>query len=1018
MVAATSELNSDLARLKANASNMGFDYKNIEAGFRKVAAVTGETDSAVETLSNLMQTGFSEVQMAQVINDINGAAIRFSDTLKTEGIADGIQETFATGKAIGMFGELLERSGVDLEKFNEGLAKAQKSGSETDYVLQQLADLGLASAYEEYKKINPEIAAATEASTNLEIAFANFGLALNPFVTKIKEVTTAFLEWITNSPTIQNAMTTINNVINSFDPSSMTSGFASIKEAVTNAFEFIQPYVMKVLTPVVDFVQQQVQKIVSFWQENGQQIIQAVKNAFEGIKAVVDFVMPAVLFAIDFVWTAIKQVISGALDVITGLVKVFTGLFTGDFEKMWEGVKDIFKGAIDLILGVMSLTFVGGIRTAITNLAKTVITAIKTKWTTITSLFQGGATGVINLVIKMASSVFNAAKSLATNFVNTIVGLKNNVVTKFTEIKTAIINTVKGIDLVKIGKEVVNGLIIGIGNMFANVKGKISELANLIPDWTKKVLGIKSPSRIMMELGEWIGIGLADGIKSTESLNEKIMKDLTRKILDVKEDSKNKLIKIDADLAKAIEKANQTAEDKILKIQQTASKKKQALTAEQTKQIQRIRQDATDAVTKLEEKAVADRTKIAADEKKLVEEHYKALFESVKTFVDNKKSLNQMTITDEATVWRETMNMFTEGSEQRIKAQQEYQKVTQEIQKQLADTNKHYSDEFKKISDEQIKQEETLTKAYEDAVNKRSQSLYSFKNLFDEFKHEIDVTGEELLVNLGSQVEGFKEWQREVETLSHKAIDEGLLAELREMGPNALPQLKALNSLTSDQLQRYSNLYKEKSKLARTQAETELIGMKNDTDKQIKSLREAANKELTQLEREWSTKIKSITSGTQTQLMTLTQIGTDAARGLLSGLSSMEGELYAKARAMADNISRTMKEALQVKSPSRLTKEIGVNVGEGLIVGMDEMISKVEQSSNRLADTVGGAYISLSSGKAKSEQSKAASSSTINNSKYMQPSITIINQVQNASPSEIARKALQVQRQLALEWGV
>lgn len=44
--------------------------------------------------------------------------------------------------------------------------------------------------------------------------------------------------------------------------------------------------------------------------------------------------------------------------------------------------------------------------------------------------------------------------------------------------------------------------------------------------------------------------------------------------------------------------------------------------------------------------------------------------------------------------------------------------------------------------------------------------------------------------------------------------------------------------------------------------------------------------------------------------------------------------------------------------------------------------------------------------------------STIDNSKYMQPNITIINQVPNASPSELARKSVQAQRQLAMEWGV
>ena len=555
VVAATSELNSDLARLKANASDMGFDYKNIEAGFKKVAAVTGETDSAVETLSNLMQTGFSDVQMAQVIDEINGAAIRFSDTLKTEGIADGIQETFATGEAIGMFGELLERSGVDLEVFNEGLAKAAKSGTETDYVLQQLADLGLASAYEEYKKINPEISAAAEASTNLEVAFANFGLALNPLITKIKEVTTAFLEWVTNSPTIQGAMDTINNVINSFDPSAMTSGFSSIKEAVTNAFDFIQPYVMAVLEPVVAFVQEQVQKIVSFWQENGQQIIAAVKNAFEGIKAIIDFVMPAVQFVIEMVWTAIKQVISGALDIIMGLVKTFSGLFTGDFEKMWEGVKQIFKGAIDLVIGWLTLTFVGGIRTLLTNLGKNAINLVKSMWDDIVKFFKEFGTKAQGLVDDMAKGVVNYFKNLLTQAQNifgtlrtfgtsvwnsikeTILGVarsiwegvKSNFDNMLSSIRNifgtakstiqgiweTVMSYFRGINLYSVGTDIIRGLINGIGSMASDVWNKAKSIANSIGDSIKSTLQIKSPSKVTMQLGEWTGEGLEQGLESS-----------------------------------------------------------------------------------------------------------------------------------------------------------------------------------------------------------------------------------------------------------------------------------------------------------------------------------------------------------------------------------------------------------------------------------------------------------------------------------------------------------------------
>ena len=287
---------------------------------------------------------------------------------------------------------------------------------------------------------------------------------------------------------------------------------------------------------------------------------------------------------------------------------------------------------------------------------------------------------------------------------------------------------------------------------------------------------------------------------------------------------------------------------------------------------------------------------------------------------------------------------------------------------------------------------------------------------------EIDVTGEELLVNLGTQVEGFKVWQQEIEKMSERAIDKGLLEELRQMGPNALPELMALNRLTDQQLQQYSSLYKEKSALARKQAEAELVGMKNDTEKQIRSLRKATDTELVHLQRDWNARIKGLTQATSTELSTLQQIGRDAGQGLLNGLSSMEGPLISRAQAIANQISQAIRSALQVKSPSRVMMEIGGYVGEGLIVGMDDMISKVAQSSARLAGAVTNAQSSLSSSAQKSRaigsSTVTSSTSTIDNSKYMQPSITIINQVPNASPSELARKATQAQRQLAMEWGV
>jgi tape measure domain-containing protein len=60
----------------------------------------------------------------------------------------------------------------------------------------------------------------------------------------------------------------------------------------------------------------------------------------------------------------------------------------------------------------------------------------------------------------------------------------------------------------------VSGIATGlIGNdAMSRVKSAVKALADAIPDWAKKMLGINSPSRVMMEVAKWIPLGMAKGI--------------------------------------------------------------------------------------------------------------------------------------------------------------------------------------------------------------------------------------------------------------------------------------------------------------------------------------------------------------------------------------------------------------------------------------------------------------------------------------------------------------------------
>lgn len=503
IVQGTQDLNTQLARLRTNATMSGRDLGIVEDAFMQITQVTGETDSAVETVSNLLATGFHDNQLAGMIDQINGAAIKFSDTLKTEGIADGIQETFSTGEAIGSFAELLERSGVDLDTFNKGLQQAQEKGQGTTYIMQTMADLGFGSVLSKYNELNPEVQKNAEANAKLQQALADLGIALTPVIMYVTQLVTKFTEWAAQNPQLAQGFTILMGVLGMIGSAiialmpvflSLSQGIAAIIVKVTEAGGVINLLrtVFTALTGpigiVIAIVTGLIAIFVALYQNNEdfrnkvQVIWTSIKNAFEialkAILSVVKSVMSSVLsFAkeilnklktfwdengkaiVSLVKTAFGQVqsnIKSVMGIIQGIFQAVWPVISGAVQVAWALIKTTIKNALDLILGIIQ-TFI--------------------------KIFQGDWKGA-----------FNTIKQTATNIMNNI------------------LSTFKGINLKKIGTDMIKGLINGIGSMVGAVKEKIKQIANLIPNGIKDLLDINSPSRVTTELGEETGQGLAIGL--------------------------------------------------------------------------------------------------------------------------------------------------------------------------------------------------------------------------------------------------------------------------------------------------------------------------------------------------------------------------------------------------------------------------------------------------------------------------------------------------------------------------
>lgn len=712
----------------------------------------------------------------------------------------------------------------------------------------------------------------------------------------------------------------------------------TFRDNLTSVFEAIKSVVVTVFETVASFIGEKISAIKQFWDTEGSQILKAAENIFNGIMAVVKFVMPAIQFLIDIVWTAIKQVITGALDVIMGAVKVFSGLFTGDFSKMWEGIKQIFSGAIELIIGWFTLTFVGGLRSLITNFAKTGVKLFKGMWDDTLSAFKTAGTNI-------QTSLSGMLTNIRTAFVNMVTAVKTQMVAVGNNIKSGwntAVNYLKQINLVQIGKDIIAGLVKGIGAAASTIKDKVEELASNIPDWAKKILGIKSPSRVMAEVGKWTGLGLAGGIDGTKSTVQKSVEDLGKLIIGIAQKNLAEEKKITASSKAEITKLEKRNAEDIQKIITAASTKKRKLTADDLLKIERLKEDSAKKIADIE-------TKSAKQSMDIISKNQKEVLDGVKLFISNRQTLGQMDSVQEATIWARTTSLFVEGTKERVEAQQAYAKAVEDVNGKITSINTKYMSDMQKIDDNFVKQSEEKTKKYEDTLSAREKALFSFTDMFSVFDATIKESGTDLLNNLDGQINGFKEWQKEIENISAKAIDDGLIAELTAMGPKALGELKALNSLSETELQKYSNLYKEKASLARTQAEKELLPLKTSTQNEIIALRDVANKELSKLETDWIKEIKAITGGTANELKSLESIGADAVRGLISGMDSMHKDLQTTAKALGDTVSKATANALKVKSPSRVMMEIGEWTVAGMIKGIESMQGKAQTTAEKMA---------------------------------------------------------------------
>lgn len=371
-VPATEELRSDLSKLDQAARDNAVGAETARKAWEAFAVASDETDSAVEATANLLQAGFTESNLQKAVEGLTGAYLRFPDTLKIESLADSLQETLATGEATGQFAELLDRLGVNTERFADQLASARSESERQKVVLDLLAKEGLPDTYAEWTKNNEALIENKEANLELQQSMAKLAEAALPLLTQVTEAAAGLLGWFADLDSgTQGFLVTIAGVLEIISP--VAGAIDSVSGLVAKLSTEILPGLMgtlgKLSASVIPAIGKAVTALLSLVAAHpflaGFTVTALAVLAFsDEIKAAMDtlakFFTEKILPAWNSFFTKagelvgkfadkVSEIIDGVQDLFTGLIDFIKTNFTDKWEAAWEAVADVFEKVMNLL---------------------------------------------------------------------------------------------------------------------------------------------------------------------------------------------------------------------------------------------------------------------------------------------------------------------------------------------------------------------------------------------------------------------------------------------------------------------------------------------------------------------------------------------------------------------------------------------------------------------------------------------------------------------------------------------
>lgn len=217
---------------------------------------------------------------------------------------------------------------------------------------------------------------------------------------------------------------------------------------------------------------------------------------------------------------------------------------------------------------------------------------------------------------------------------------------------------------------------------------------------------------------------------------------------------------------------------------------------------------------------------------------------------------------------------------------------------------------------------ENMSEAQKTAIDnmrsKYGELLETTTGMFDAIEQKSAISIEQINANLETNRAAIEQWSSNLAILAERGVDQGVLEQLRQMGPEGAAQTQVFVNATDEELSVLQENFRASAEAAKNAMGSVMDSAGVEIPDKVKGL------------------VTNITSGLQAELANanFASLGEEVPNGAAVGIENGSAKAVDATKSVGTKIQQGFKENLGIHSPSRVFTEFGGHITDGLANGI------------------------------------------------------------------------------------